>query len=106
MGHFPPANPLQFVNRLEKLIDGFGIQISLGVMLIISLFLPDLWICSNGSEDVDWFIDLIMFLIFIAFIVECIVLVATKENYYNGFFFYMDIVGTLSMILDISWMSR
>ncbi|GMH80217.1 hypothetical protein TL16_g08452 [Triparma laevis f. inornata] len=92
--------------KLEKLIDGFAMQSILGVALIISLFLPDLWIVSNGHEDSDWGIDLLMFIIFISFIAECIALVMTKDDYYNGFFFYMDIVGTLSMILDISWMSK
>ncbi|GMH79737.1 hypothetical protein TrST_g5350 [Triparma strigata] len=92
--------------KLEKLIDGFTMQSILGVMLIISLFLPDLWIVSNGHEDADWGIDLLMFVIFLSFIAECVVLVMTKDDYYNGFFFYMDIVGTLSMILDISWMSQ
>ena len=47
-----------------------------------------------------------MFSIFISFILECAILVVTKDQYFNGFFFYMDVIGTLSMILDVSWMSE
>jgi len=91
---------------LEKTVDGFYCQTILGVFLIASLFIVDFWILANGREEHDVIIDSFMMLIFISFIVECVILVLTKETYFNGFFFYMDVIGTLSMILDISWMSE
>ena len=61
---------------------------------------------ANGSEDSDVIIDGLMFFIFVSFTIECVILTLTHDSYFNGFFFYMDVIGTLSMILDISWMSK
>ena len=71
-----------------------------------SLFVVDIWIMANGSEDSDVIIDGLMFFIFVSFTIECVILTLTHDSYFNGFFFYMDVIGTLSMILDISWMSK
>jgi len=93
------------LDYLDDLLDSFNIQGILGVLLILSLFLTDMCIIFNLHEDNQVYIDSIMLIIFIAFILECTALVIAKEKYFLGFFFWMDVLGTLSMILDISWFS-
>mmetsp|Transcript_16408 Transcript_16408/g.33785 ORF Transcript_16408/g.33785 Transcript_16408/m.33785 type:complete len:302 (-) Transcript_16408:2021-2926(-) len=96
----------KFAEWLEKTVDGFACQTFLGIALIASLFVVDVWIMANGKEEHDVAVDSVMMFIFISFVIECFVLIVTKDHYFNGFFFYMDVIGTLSMILDISWMAK
>ena len=39
------------------------------------------------------------------FVLEVVVLSAVEIGYYRSFFFYMDVLGTLSIILDIGYIS-
>ena len=75
-------------------------------MLIVSLFLPDIWIISNPSNVYDDVLYGFLTGIFIIFIFELIILSLVTEGYFLSFFFFMDLLGTLSMILDIGWMSE
>ena len=85
-----------------RTVDGAPIQLFLGVLLIISLFLPDAWVMGNASDDSDIVMDVILILIFATFAIESIVLTAINPEYWNSFFFYCDVIGTLSILLDIT----
>eukprot|EP00929_Paragymnodinium_shiwhaense_P000218 TRINITY_DN100467_c0_g1_i1.p1 TRINITY_DN100467_c0_g1~~TRINITY_DN100467_c0_g1_i1.p1 ORF type:complete len:1774 (+),score=431.20 TRINITY_DN100467_c0_g1_i1:236-5557(+) len=72
------------------------------VFLLGALFLPDLWtaIDAQGATVLD--VLLIMFLTGFAveFFVQC---VGFHKTYVNTFFFYMDIIGAASLLLDTSY---
>jgi len=73
------------------------------IALMAALFLPDLWIiCGIGSSLV---LDVILTLVMLAFTIELCIMVITDPTYPCSFFFLMDIVGTVSMCFDISYMA-
>lgn len=72
--------------------------------LLGALFFPDLWvICDTGTNDgLDFFI----LIVFIIFIIELAVqTIGMPKTYINSFFFWMDVIGLLSVPLDHSFVS-
>eukprot|EP00927_Polykrikos_kofoidii_P075769 TRINITY_DN7222_c0_g1_i1.p1 TRINITY_DN7222_c0_g1~~TRINITY_DN7222_c0_g1_i1.p1 ORF type:complete len:938 (-),score=158.31 TRINITY_DN7222_c0_g1_i1:203-3016(-) len=75
-----------------------------GVALCIALFgsglfilfdVPDSW--GTGLQDV------LMVAVTIYFMVEIVTLSLAGDNYWMSFFFFMDILGTISMVFEISF---
>lgn len=72
------------------------------VALLIALFLPDVWaLCGASSNFVA---DFLLTIVTVLFVVEFAVLCSVDATYFLSFFFLMDIVGTLSVIFDISFL--
>ena len=84
-----------------KFMDGAAVQLMLGVLLIVSLFLPDAWVLGDAPDSSNTALDVILILIFAVFAMESIVLTICNPDYFNSFFFWCDVVGTLSILLDI-----
>jgi len=99
--------PLRSDRLTYLLIDWFinhnVTQVALGVMLIVSLFLVDIWVLANPSNDADVFREVILTLAFVMFVFECAGLSLVRSSYLYSFFWYMDILGTASMLLDLDW---
>lgn len=70
--------------------------------LMLALFLPDLWVLVGIDSNVG--IDVILFIVMVLFALEFLLLSFLDATYFLGFFFLMDLVGTVSMIFDISFM--
>jgi len=73
------------------------------VGLFIALYLPDIWVLCGVDSNVEP--DTILLIVMILFATEVSILSAVDANYFLSFFFVMDIIGTVSMIFDISWMA-
>jgi len=71
--------------------------------LISVLFFPDLWIIVDVKNNDG--LDILLCVIFALFILEWLVQVVALPRYSNSFFFWMDIVGVLSVPLDLSLIS-
>jgi len=68
--------------------------------LIAALFLPDVWELLEGRDES---LDIYMIALLAWFVLEFFVqVVAYHRHYVGSFFFFMDIVGTASIILDLS----
>lgn len=72
----------------------------------ISLFFHDAWIIANPANSADVVHDSILSSIMGIFIFETILCSYCQRGYLFGFYFYLDIVGTASLILDIGWISN
>jgi len=70
--------------------------------LFFALFLND--ICVLSEVDNNMIQDVILTIVFAIFLFEFLGLVFTDASYLLGFFFWMDLLGTLSMVFDISYM--
>lgn len=81
-------------------------QLYLSILLIVSLFLSSAWILANAADQTDDVKDGILLWIFVTFILESVLLSFVLPGYFLSFFFWMDVVGTLSIVLDISWISN
>merc|ERR1719456_1144716 len=72
------------------------------VSLFIALFFPDLFGILRVPTNIE--LDIILSVVMCVFAFELFGLSATDPSYLLSFFFFMDIVGTVSMIFDISFL--
>jgi len=75
-------------------------QVCMFFILLVALFLPDIWVIGEGSAEA---LDVILAIVIIAFIVEFTVQMIGLRMYSGTFFCYMDILGCVSVFLDFSF---
>ncbi|EAS07728.2 adenylate/guanylate cyclase domain protein (macronuclear) [Tetrahymena thermophila SB210] len=89
---------------LEKLVDSSATQITMTIVTIYALFGDDIRVLSTDKQgdEAFWIMNCICLALFtVEIIINCI----AKKGYFNSFFFYLDIISTVSLILDIGWIS-
>lgn len=90
---------------VERWINGAYPQLILAALLMLSLFMADSWILGNAPDSSNEILNGTLMVVFVIFVFETIILTIVQEGYYLSFFFWMDIIGTLSILLDISWIT-
>ena len=88
------------------MLDSTPVQTVLTVFLFLSLFLAESWILGNAPASSDPVMFGILTVIFVVFCFEIVVQSLVREKYLGSFFFYMDVLGTFSIILDIGWIAN
>ena len=71
------------------------------ILTLYALFGDDIRIATTRRQA-DWFFDLMTILCIALFTLEIIVCSIGKQDYYGSFFFYLDIISTASLFLDIT----
>mmetsp|Transcript_124312 Transcript_124312/g.247824 ORF Transcript_124312/g.247824 Transcript_124312/m.247824 type:complete len:1077 (+) Transcript_124312:60-3290(+) len=90
----------------EPFVESMLFRMIMTTALFLALFGPPLWTLSNIPDD-PWLhlLDALMMTIMILFagevMLECIIL---QEEYFFSFFFFMDVLGTLSMAFEVSFL--
>lgn len=74
-------------------MNGTIMQLFLGVLLLLSLFLAESWVLGNAPDSSNNALYAILLAIFVIFCLETFILSFVQEGYFNSFFFYMDIIG-------------
>jgi hypothetical protein len=92
--------------RFMEFYDHVATQLFLGVCLVVTLFLVDAWTLGNAHDSADPIKYGILCAILGIFSLETMLLSIAHREYFLGFFFWMDILGTLSILLDVEWISR
>ena len=82
------------------------VQLFLFAVLLVALFLTDVVAFISAPDDVDKPVELVMFLTLIVFTIELIANCTCREAYVGSFYFYMDILGTFSIVADIPTLSK
>ncbi len=59
-------------------------------------------VTDKDGDLVFWVLNIVAML---AFTLEIVVASLVKPDYFNGFFFWLDVISTLSLLLDIGWVS-
>eukprot|EP00927_Polykrikos_kofoidii_P028472 TRINITY_DN24855_c0_g2_i1.p1 TRINITY_DN24855_c0_g2~~TRINITY_DN24855_c0_g2_i1.p1 ORF type:complete len:1003 (-),score=207.04 TRINITY_DN24855_c0_g2_i1:122-2974(-) len=78
-------------------------QICMFTALLSALFLPDIWILANRHDNKD--LDVILTVVLIAFLFELTVqAIGLAKTYFGSFFFWMDLLGAASLLLDLSYL--
>ena len=72
------------------------------IITIYALFFDDIRIIYFPRSQDDYFFGITLFGM-ICFAIEIFFASIAKEQYFNGFFFWLDLVSTLSMIPDCGW---
>jgi cAMP-specific phosphodiesterase 4 len=89
-------------NTLRNFLAGKSFAILMVIALILALFLPDMMVITGASgNDVP---DVILTIVMVLFTIELVLLSTVDATYFMSFFQVMDVVGTISMIFDVSYM--
>ena len=91
--------------RLFVVMESPGMQVFLITLLLLSLFITDSWTLGDPNDSSNIILDILLTIVLAIFFLEVLILSYCEPNYFHSFFFYMDILGTASIILDISFIS-
>ena len=73
---------------------------------MLSLFMAESWVLGNAPDSSNDALYAVLLAIFIIFVIEVAALCVVQDKYLWSFFFWMDVIGTLSIILDIGWIAN
>lgn len=92
----------KFRPKLEKIVDSNVFVIFFMILTLFIMFISDIqngWLPADSDNAIDYLQTIILFLFTFEIILTCL----AKEGYSNSFFFWLDIVSTLSIIQDIGF---
>lgn len=70
--------------------------------LLSALFLPDLWVLADRP---DFILDVLLTCVLCLFLVELMLQsIGLAQSYWRSFFFWMDLLGAASLLLDLSYL--
>ena len=87
---------------IRKLLEHYGVVIFMTLVTIYALFMDDIRILVFDMRFDDAFNGLTL-VGMILFTLEILVTSYAKPEYIGSFFFYLDIVSTITMIPDCEW---
>jgi len=80
-------------------------QLSMFIALLMALFLPDMWVILNQADNSV--LDVLLTLVGVLFIFELAVQsIGMHKTYLYSFFFWMDLIGAASLLLDLSYITQ
>lgn len=99
----PPINMKRSVKKIiSEMLDKNITALIMSIATIYALILSDLNIIFF-SPDVDIIFSILSGIVFILILVEFVLSTSTKEDNNGTFFFWLDLLSILSMILNIDW---
>ena len=87
---------------IERILDSTYYSLYITIITIYALFFDDIRLIAFQKKDDDIFYGITTF-VMACFIVEIILASYAKPHYFNSFFFWLDVVATISLITDIGW---
>mmetsp|Transcript_8075 Transcript_8075/g.23669 ORF Transcript_8075/g.23669 Transcript_8075/m.23669 type:complete len:876 (-) Transcript_8075:115-2742(-) len=87
---------------IRKSLQGRAFTVMALLAVLLALFLPDIFALFQVATNVE--LDVVLTCVVMLFLAEMFGLLLTDPAYPLGFFFWMDLVGALSMLFDISYL--
>jgi hypothetical protein len=91
-----------FTNILEKFVDSNYFVIFFMILTVFIMFINDIQI-GFLPKSVDYVIDILLTITFALFFFEIILNCIVIKEYFNSFFFWLDVISTLSILQDIGF---
>jgi len=105
-GEEQPEEPEKaWKKTVVRCLDDKYSQIVFSVSLIFVLFAVDVVAITSLPNSVDNEVDALLLVFLVLYTVELILNSIAREGYFLSFFFFMDFVGTVSIVADISFLS-
>lgn len=86
----------------SKLLDRVSFQTIMFILTVYALIGDDIRLASTPQAADLWF-NIVTIVAFLLFAFELLASCIGKDDYFLGFFFWLDLVATCSLILDITW---
>eukprot|EP00439_Symbiodinium_sp_Y106_P069453 s2566_g11.t4 len=87
----------RFINCTRRVITSRAWDVASMLVVLCALFLTDIYGAPENTS-----LDIVLMGCFLFFLAELLANTLTIESYLSSFFFWMDIIGTASIIFDIS----
>lgn len=87
---------------ITMLLDNKYYTIFMTTITIYALFGDDIRIVACPSSSDDYFYGITVSCMFF-FLVECFLASLAKPDYFAGFYFWLDVVATLSLVFDVGF---
>jgi hypothetical protein len=84
------------------MLESYPSVIFMSFVTLYTLFLDDIRTVFIGKDKDDIF-NSITLICFIIFMIEIIIGASCRQIYFLTFFFWLDLISTLSMVPDIGW---
>ena len=92
----------KFKEKVEGLTKNVYLEILFNILVIYALFADDVrTICLPKSTDT--ILDSITVVCICVFTIEIFVSLIIRKGYFNSFFFYLDIISTLTLFFDLTY---
>lgn len=85
-------------------LDNGYVTIAVSIVTLWALFGDDFRVIF-GNKETDWIFNILTLICFGIFCVEIILSSTYKDDYINSFFFYLDVISTVTLLFDIDWIS-
>jgi hypothetical protein len=95
--------PFLYNKNLINIVDSNIFMIFFMILTVFIMFIKDIQIGFLSASE-DEIIDTFQTLAFFLFILEIIFTSFAKKDYLNSFFFWLDVVSTMTIIQDINFM--
>ena len=87
---------------VRKFMNHWAVTLTMTIVTVYALFGDDIRVAFfTKSEDTTF--NIITCVALGLFTIEITLNALTQENYFNSFYFWLDVISTLSLITDISW---
>ena len=86
----------------ERFLESYPFVIFVAIVTVYTLFFDDIRVVAFKMEE-DYIFYLITTVCLAIFTVEIFFASLCRDEYFLTFFFWLDIVATLSMLSDIGW---
>jgi class 3 adenylate cyclase len=88
--------------KLRNLLDSPPVQITMTIFTVYILFADDIKvICTTKKADPPF--SIVVIILMGIFFIELVISAIVVEDYFLGFYFWLDFVSLISMVLDIHW---
>ena len=92
-----------WTDKCREFIESTPVVITMSVATVYALFGDDIKTLGFPKSDDDVFSSLVVICLFL-FTLELVLSFLTKDGYKWSFYFWLDLVATLSLVPDIGWM--
>ena len=90
------------LERVETWLHQPFIQALIFLFTVIALIGDD-FVRAFMPKDVDHSFHWFLTIIFFVFVIEAVILALVSVGYFGGFFFWLDLLGTFSILFDVPW---
>ena len=90
--------------KIEQFLENGWTTIAVSILTLWVLFQDDLRVVAVSKNE-DQYFYYVTFFCFGIFIIEIFLSSYAKKEYMNSFFFYLDFISTITLLLDIGWIS-
>ena len=88
--------------QLERIMNHWSVNLITMIMTIFALFGDDVRLAFFDKEADPLFYNLTLICL-IGFTLEITLNCVAQPNYFNSFYFYLDVISTISLIADIPY---